>query len=58
MIEPAVPAFLGFGLAMDALAVSIAIVVCAPFHLSAAPVIRVSGTLGSSRHSCPLWAGF
>lgn len=54
MIEPAVPAFLGFGLAMDALAVSIAIVVCAPFHLSAAPVIRVSGTFGLFQAFMPL----
>ena len=54
MMEPAVSAFLGFGLAMDAVAVSIAIVVCAPFHLSAAPVMRVSGTFGLFQALMPL----
>lgn len=54
MVEPFVSAFLGLSLAMDALAVSIAMVICTPFHLSAAPVIRVSGTFGLFQALMPL----
>ena len=58
MIEPTVSVFLGFSLAMDALAVSVAMVVCTPLHFSAGPVIRVSGTFGLFQALMPLagWA--
>jgi putative Mn2+ efflux pump MntP len=54
MIKPFVPAFLGLSLAMDALTVSIAMVICTPFHLTAARVIRVSGTFGLFQALMPL----
>ncbi len=58
MIEPAVSVFLGFSLAMDALAVSVAMVVCSSLHFSAGPVIRVSGVFGLFQALMPLagWA--
>jgi putative Mn2+ efflux pump MntP len=58
LIEPAVSVFLGFSLAMDALAVSVAMVVCSSLHFSAGPVIRVSGVFGLFQALMPVagWA--
>ncbi len=53
-MNPGMAVMFGLSLAMDALAVSIAMVLCTSLTVSAAPVIRVAGTFGLFQAIMPL----